>query len=186
MKTEKSNNNLIKSHPISAAILEIKKEQPLVRNRNSHARVVVQLAIPPEDSLTQQQFKDECDINRIVQNAQRGIAPKYLARGTPQYGDFSNVPDLPQAYEKIRKAEEAFMNLPAQLRLELNNDPAQINRLTDEQIKRYKLDKDSARTNPPSQPPQPSDAPPVATPDGRALDTPDPKPGSKKSAKSDS
>lgn len=101
----------------------------------------------PDNLLTQQQFKDECDVNRIVANAERGVPPRFQNRGAPQYGDFSDVPDLTQAHNIIREAREAFLNLPSQLRLELENNPANINRLTKDQIERYGL----ARGNPPSQ-----------------------------------
>lgn len=99
----------------------------------------------PPELRAQQQFKDECDINRIVANAQRGIPPRFLSRGEPHYGDFSNTPDLAEAYNTIQRANQAFMNLPAQLRLELGNDPANISRLTQDQVERYKL----GRTLPP-------------------------------------
>lgn len=112
---------------------------PRVRDRWHRLRVPVELADAPEKALTQQQFKDECDINRIVQNAMRGIPPRFMARGTPQYGDFSRVSTLTEAYQVIEQAEEAFMDLPAQLRLELGNDPRNINHLTEEQLRRYKL-----------------------------------------------
>lgn len=137
-------------------------KNPTIRNRFHHARRYVQLADAPEKALTQQQFKDECDMNRIVQNAQRGIAPRHLARGTPQYGDFSRVPDLADAYNTIQRAESAFMNLPAELRLELGNDPANIGRITPEQIKRHHLGREARKPQTSSQPPsQPSDSDPA-------------------------
>lgn len=122
------------------------------RNRNSVLRVPHGRAEVFDKALTQQQFRDECDINRIVKNATRGIAPRFQARGVPQYGDFSQVPDLMGAYELVQRAEAAFMNLPAELRLELDNDPANINQLTQEQVIRFKLGKEA----PPSQLPPPA------------------------------
>jgi len=93
----------------------------------------------PEKASTQQQFKDECDMNLIVKNAQRGIEPKYYARGVPRFGDFSEIPDLTSAYNQIKAAEEAFAELPAALRAELGNDPKRIDSLTREQAKRFNL-----------------------------------------------
>lgn len=129
-----------------------------VRNRFDRMRRTVQLAVPPEKSLTQQQFKDECDMNRIVKNAMKGIAPRYLARGVPQYGDFSEVPDLREAYEVIEKAEEAFFALPAELRRELGNDPREIQNLTADQVARYKLGKEQPTTGGSEAEPSPSPA----------------------------
>lgn len=105
----------------------------------------------PEKARAQQQFIDECDINKIIKKAQKGIQPLFLQRGVPQYGDFSNVPNLQQAYELVENAHHAFLNLPSGLRSELNNDPANINLITAEQITRYKLAKEDHQAQHPSQ-----------------------------------
>jgi len=112
---------------------------PTLRRRWDRSRRTVILASPPDASLTQQQFKDECDMNRIVKNAMRGIPPKHLNQRVPQYGDFSNIPDLSSAYDAIERAESAFSSLPAELRRELDNDPRNVTQLTEDQIKRYNL-----------------------------------------------
>lgn len=117
----------------------------------------------PESAATQQQFKDECDMNRIVANAQRGIAPKYLARGVPRFGDFSEIPDLTTAYAQIKAAEEAFAELPAALRLELGNDPKRIDELTQDQAKRFNLLKEDKTPQAPAAPtPSPAEPAPKA------------------------
>lgn len=117
------------------------KNKPQIRNRFSHMRRTVVMAEHDDSVATQQQFKDECDMNRIVKNAQRGIPPKWVARGQPHYGDFSNVPDLMQAHDLIQNAKQAFLDLPSGLRAELRNDYRNIGELTDEQVERYKLGK---------------------------------------------
>ena len=132
----------------------------------------------PEKARTQQQFMDECDINKIIKKAQKGIQPLFLQRGVPQYGDFSNVPNLQQAYELVENAHDAFLNLPSGLRSELNNDPANINRITAEQIARYKLSKEDHL---PQHPNQPSTTPPKA---GQAAPS-GTEPDAKKSQKND-
>lgn len=115
----------------------------LVRTRFDRSRRTVQLAIPPKASLTQQQFKDECDINRIVAQAQRGIAPSFMARGVAQYLDTTKMPpDLQSAYEVIEQAHDAFMSLPAALRRELDDDPRNLEHITREQIDKYRLGRD--------------------------------------------
>lgn len=121
----------------------MKTSRPKIRNRFDRLRRTVIQAVPPQGSIVQQQFKDECDMNRIVRNAQRGIMPRHRSQGTPQYGDFTSVPDLTEAYNIISRAEEAFMSLPAALRAELGNDPTRIPELTHDQISRYKLGKGS-------------------------------------------
>jgi len=143
-----------------------------LKNGNLAYRVYHTEPEPDPKLATQQQFKDECDINRIVKNAERGISPRFLARGTPQFGDFSNTPSIEEAYDTIQRAHSAFMNLPSQLRLELDNDPANINRLTQDQAERYKLLREL--------PPQPAVSDPVTA--GQAEPKNPPKGGSKKAS----
>lgn len=87
----------------------------------------------------QQQFKSECDINVIVKRAEKGLVPAFMNRKAPAFGDFSEVPSLAEAYDRIAAAEQAFSELPAALRRELGNDPRNIGDLTDEQARRYNL-----------------------------------------------
>ncbi|QKI28900.1 VP3 [Kummerowia striata gokushovirus] len=76
---------------------------------------------------TRQEPKDQCDVNKIVANAKRGIAPSWLARGEPVYMDFSEMPkDLTEAYMQVQRAEEAFMSLPSEVRTALDNDPRSL------------------------------------------------------------
>lgn len=137
---------------------------PKVRTRFDRLRRVVVEATPPEKSLTQQQFKDECDMNRIVKNALRGVAPRFQTQGVPQYGEFADIPvDLTEVYNVVARAEESFNTLPAGLRAELGNDPSRFNELTREQAERYKLLK--AHQEPPmSDDPPPASPPPKAAP----------------------
>lgn len=125
-----------------------KTERPHVRTRWSNLRNPFVPKTPPENCKTQQQFKDECDMNRIVKNAMRGVAPAWLNSAQPQYGDFSEVPNIGDAYDLVGKAEAAFMNLPAQLRLELGNDPRNLNTLTRDQATRHGLLKKAPEPDP--------------------------------------
>lgn len=75
-------------------------------------------------SLTQQSAKEECDINFIVERAKRGADINHLNRKVPQYGDFTSLPtDLRDCLNTVRKADEAFMSLDAQVRRRFENDP---------------------------------------------------------------
>lgn len=114
---------------------------------------------------TQQQFKDECDMNRIVQNAQRGVPSRFAREpGSGIYGDFSEVPDMTQALNKINSAKDAFMTLPARLRLELGNDFTRIDELTAEQIEYYRLSKPREAAQEPETPsPAPQKKPKAST-----------------------
>lgn len=126
-----------------------------IRNRSSRKSSPTKLAAsPPKASQTKQEFKTESDINVIVARAMRGQAPTWLNTKVPQYSDVSGVPDLHSAYEMISQAEESFMTLPAALRRELGNDPANITQLTRDMATRHGLLKS---------PPQPLESSPEAT-----------------------
>lgn len=79
-----------------------------------------------EPSLTQQQFKDECDINNIMKS--------YLETGTINhknpmpgvFGDFSEVKDFKESMELVLYAQQAFDSLPAKVRARFDNDPAKL------------------------------------------------------------
>lgn len=75
-----------------------------------------------EETRTQQHFKDQCDINRIVKTyAKTGLVP-----GNPRIPleeDFHGIIDFHTAMNAVRQGEEAFMELPAELRSRFHNDP---------------------------------------------------------------
>lgn len=74
--------------------------------------------------LTQQSAKDECDINLIIERAKRGADIAHVTDRTPQYGDFTEIPtDLRECLIAVKKADEAFMSLDAQVRRRFDNDP---------------------------------------------------------------
>lgn len=112
-----------------------------IRRSVDRVRSPMEILETPDNCLTKQEFKTECDMNVIVRRAMKGIPPAWTNPNSPQYGDFSNTPSLTEAYELIENAQEAFMNLPDELRRELDNDPRNISELTQDQISRYGLGK---------------------------------------------
>lgn len=78
-----------------------------------------------EPSLTRTEFAEDLDINNIMSRFERtGELPaNVLQARPPQYLDLSDVPaDYHVAMNAIRAAELAFMQLPAAVRLEFEND----------------------------------------------------------------
>lgn len=79
-------------------------------------------------SLTQQEFKESCDINNIlakfsVQAQALGVDPSQLMpqdQGT--YGDFSNLDDFQTAQNKIAFLNDQFSNLPSNVRRKFGDD----------------------------------------------------------------
>lgn len=78
------------------------------------------------ESLVQQHFQDEVDINTIVRrfgvSGQLPLGPN----GPAVYGDFSGITDYDSALDTISRANDAFMALPADVRLRFKNDPAEL------------------------------------------------------------
>ncbi|UPW41540.1 internal scaffolding protein [Peromfec virus RodF8_61] len=80
-------------------------------------------------SMTQQQFKEESNINNIID---RYKATGYLtdplnpSTRKPIYGDFSEIPSYQEVCNVIAAANEAFDALPAALRKRFNNDPQEL------------------------------------------------------------
>lgn len=78
-----------------------------------------------DPSLTQQQFKEEADINTIVDRFMKsGVLPSPSVM--PQYVDFEGVFDYQTAMNVIRAADENFMRLDAKIRARFNNSPQQF------------------------------------------------------------
>lgn len=83
-----------------------------------------------EESMTQQQFKDECDINNIIKahgGDMRMLPPHvFVKSGRGVYGDFSDTKDFQQSLHTIMDAESAFMTLDAKIRAKFENDPQKL------------------------------------------------------------
>lgn len=73
-------------------------------------------------SMTQQHFKDECDVNNILKRyVETGILENI---GPGVYTDLMEAGDYRQAIHTIMNADEAFKLLPSNIRKEFGNDPA--------------------------------------------------------------
>lgn len=78
-----------------------------------------------DQSLTQQQFLEESDINFIANRyGLTGEMP--TVKQAPAYGDFTGVFDYQTAQNALRSAQEAFMALPAKVRTRFQNEPQNL------------------------------------------------------------
>ena len=76
--------------------------------------------------LTDQSFKNACDINNIMaQYAKTGLLPQGATQ-EPRYIDNTQIPTLEEAYRVVNQANQAFYDLPATIRRLLDNDPSQL------------------------------------------------------------
>ena len=84
----------------------------------------------PEDplsvSMTKQAFRDECDINNILESFERTGAITHYNDVQPKYGDFSNPVDYQTAMHIVLEAHTAFENLPAKIREKFHNNPEEF------------------------------------------------------------
>ena len=78
-----------------------------------------------DPSLTQQQFKEESDINTIVDRFMKsGVLPTPV--NMPQFVDFEGIFDYQTAMNAVRSADEQFMRMDAKIRARFNNSPQEF------------------------------------------------------------
>lgn len=77
-------------------------------------------------SLTQQHFKDECDINNILRKFSAGTPVTHVAKRQPMYGDFTTGLGYQEAMNRVIEAQQAFLDLPATLRRRFHDDPGEF------------------------------------------------------------
>lgn len=74
---------------------------------------------------TKQNFKDECDIDKILERGARtGFYP--VVNNPGRYADVSEVTDYQQALQVVSNAQSAFMALDAKVRKKFDNDPVKF------------------------------------------------------------
>jgi bifunctional DNA-binding transcriptional regulator/antitoxin component of YhaV-PrlF toxin-antitoxin module len=74
------------------------------------------------ESMTQQHFSEESEINNIIAFHDRTGIIKNVQQGIAQYGDFSEVNEYRENLDMIRAADENFMKLPSDIRRKFNNN----------------------------------------------------------------
>lgn len=78
-----------------------------------------------DESKAIQSAEEESNINTIVRRfGISGELPGGYAM--PQSGDFTNIPDFHTAMNLVRKAQEEFVKVPAEVRARFNNDPGRF------------------------------------------------------------
>lgn len=78
-----------------------------------------------DKTLTRQEFKEESDINTIVERFHiTGELPQNVRM--PTFADFTGVFDFQSAMNAIRLAQESFAQMDAKVRARFNNDAQQF------------------------------------------------------------
>lgn len=100
-------------------------DAPFCRSPYNYDADAVSLAtsVSCSEGVTHQEFKDECDINTIVQLfGLTGHIPQSVR--APVYADYTGVDDYRTAIHAVREAEESFAAMPANVRERFRNDAA--------------------------------------------------------------
>lgn len=92
----------------------------------TYKRVQLQFDPVKEPSLTKQSFKDECDINHIMLKYEKTNLLTHVNNSQGTYGDFTEISDYQDSLNRVLAAQQSFMELPAHVRKEFQNDPAQL------------------------------------------------------------
>lgn len=80
-----------------------------------------------EPTRTQQQFKDDCDVNIIMEKyAKIGLQYSDLPEAIGAYADLTGIGDYKDMLDRVRLAEEAFKSLPAKVKSRFDQDPAKL------------------------------------------------------------
>lgn len=79
-----------------------------------------------EPSRTKQSFAEEANVNTIMARWHRTGVIEHLSKATPRYGDFATADDYQSACNKVLGAEHAFMELPAEIRARMGNNPGNL------------------------------------------------------------
>jgi hypothetical protein len=104
----------------------MKKESIVFRTAYGHHDPVQYYTYPEGESLTQQEFAQDCDVNRIVGKwSQTGVLTHANA-SVGDYLDLSDVPTYQDAVNASMSAQNAFMALDAAVRREYDNDPVKF------------------------------------------------------------
>lgn len=80
----------------------------------------------PLPSRTKKEFRDECDINKIVNRFMKTGVLQHVKSFSGSYGDVSVVRDYHESMIVLQQARDAFGALPAKLRARFENDPGKF------------------------------------------------------------
>lgn len=77
-------------------------------------------------SMTQQEFKEECDVNNILKRYKQTGNLELLNRTNGKFLDVSDSGTYQEAMNIVVQAQQTFDQLPSDLRKKLANDPTRL------------------------------------------------------------
>lgn len=113
-----------------------------------------------EESMTQQSDRNNTDITLLMKKfLQTGQLP--VVNLQPMYGDFSQVEDYRDALDKVAAANQAFMEVPAEIRAKFGNDPTAFVDFATDPANVEELRKMGLAVKPPEKPNEPKEIQPT-------------------------
>jgi len=94
--------------------------------KNEKGEVVKVVTEFTKPSKTQQQFKDQCDVNKIIKKYNKTGELTHLRQSKGVFADLTYVGDYRQALDKVIQANKSFMELNSQTRNRFQNDPQKL------------------------------------------------------------
>lgn len=76
--------------------------------------------------LTKQEFAKDCDVNVIIARCVKSGLPLPSAVAEPLFADVTQIGSYADCVRRVTVARDSFMQLPAELRSEFGNDPANL------------------------------------------------------------
>jgi len=111
---------------------KVRANQKVILRPNGRAKIVTVFDGEEAKSRTQQQFKEQCDVNNIMNKYKAGKPITHINTKTGVYGDLTEFTDYAESLQKVIHARESFMDLPSNIRTRFGNDPAQLIRFLDD------------------------------------------------------
>lgn len=84
--------------------------------RSKYCARIGQVVETGEETLTQQHFKEACDINNIARSIEATGSTAHVKQARERYGDFSDVMETALNFDKAIKAKNLFEQVPVEIR----------------------------------------------------------------------
>ena len=164
-------NHIIKQRPNGTVSMSLKFEEKELKLNKDTDQLEPTGKMIPEKSKTQQEFKDEVNINNIIKKYKSGQVVTHIMSGMPMFDDVSELMTYQEALNLQIKAGQNFAKLPSKVRAYFGNKPKNLIEFMNDSNNRDKaielgfIDKPKP-TPPPAEPKTQSEASPMdnATP----------------------
>jgi phage internal scaffolding protein len=93
------------------------------RKANGSKRV---MTVNDAPSKTDQSWAKDADVNTIVEKFRKTGKIELAKANQGVYADIAQISDLSNAYDQVKRADEAFMTIPSEIRNKLGNDPKNL------------------------------------------------------------